>query len=124
MTPVVIRSDLTALGAGDAIVVTDSQFRGKYHHRHVAHVGRVWLTDTGGWRFRRTDGEGEARLQVGYGVCALTVADWQVTEETERLTERLRAWGWVPRLSLTLDQLRRAAALVSEFESENNGGLL
>lgn len=117
--------DLRALVAGDRIVVRDSQEH--YRHQKVAKVGRVWLTDDRGDRFRRADGEGEERLQLGAGCYAMTVGRWEVSEERERLQQRLVSWGWVPSSrgrTLTLRQLRRAAALLSEFESEHTGGRL
>jgi hypothetical protein len=116
-------SDLSALRAGDDLVVTGHR---NCYHRKVAKVGRVWLTDDAGVRYRIADGRAEGQ-QFGTGVRAMTVADWELHEEAKRLTERLQSWGWAPGLRgkhLTLDQLRRAAALLSEFESENNGGLL
>jgi hypothetical protein len=118
-------SDLSALAVGDPLVVHDSQ--GSYRHRKVARVGRVWLADDQGSKFRIKDGSGEDRLQSGRGFCALTVAEWEVAEETARLRLRLAEWGWAPASrgkTLALSQLRRAAALLSEFESENNGGRL
>jgi hypothetical protein len=118
-------SDLSGLAAGDPLVVQDSQER--YHHRKVAKVARVWLTDDQGDRFRIADGEGEERHQIGHGFYAMTVADWEDSEERERLRGRLAEWGWVLSLGgrkLTLPQLRRAAALLAEFESESTGGLL
>jgi hypothetical protein len=118
-------SDLSSLAAGDPLVVQDSQER--YHHRKVASVARVWLTDDQGDRFRIADGQGEERNQFGHGFYAMTVADWEDSEETERLRVRLVEWGWVPSMrgkTLTLPQLRRGAALLAEFESESTGGLL
>lgn len=115
-------SDLSSLAVGDAIVVHDPQAR--YAHRKVAKVGRVWLTDDRGDKFRIDGGQGEERHQFGHGFYALTVPEWEEATETARLRERLTGWGWtgVRRKSLTLDQMRRAAALLAEFESENAGG--
>lgn len=116
-------SDLTALAVGDPIVVSDSQ--GRYRHAKVTKVGRVWLTDEHNWKYRRDDGEAEERLQFGRGTQAMTVAEWEAKVETEQLKDRLRSWGWVvPQYGkvLTLAQLRRAAALLSEFEAEGTGG--
>jgi hypothetical protein len=116
-------SDLSALAVGDDIVVCDS--RRIDGHRKVAKVGRVWLTDDQGSKFRIADGRGEKRLQYGSGFRAMTVPDWEAAEEVTRLTERLSAWDWdLRRRKLTLGQLRRAAQLLSEFESEGTGGLL
>lgn len=115
-------SDLTGLEVDDAIVVQDSQAR--YGHRKVARVGRVWLTDDRGDKFRIADGRGEERNQIGHGYYAMTVAEWEMAEETGRLRDRLVEWGFVPRHRLALDQMRRVAALLSEFEHENTGGLL
>lgn len=117
--------DLSGLAVGDALVVRDSQ--GRYSHRTVAAVARVWLTDSIGDKFRVATGEGEQRHQVGYGYFAMTVAEWEAAEETAQLRQRLLAWGWAPRhrgQALTLGQLRRAAALIAEFEAEASGGLL
>lgn len=118
-------SDLTALGVNDPIVVHDSQNR--YSHRKVARVGRIWLTDDYGDKFRIADGKGEERMQYGHGHRAVTVAEWELAEETSRLSERLVEWGWIPSMHgkrLTLGQMRRAAALLAEFEAEATGGLL
>lgn len=118
-------SDLTALAVDDPIVVHDSQAR--YDHRKVAKVGRVWLTDDYGRKFRVADGRGEERLQYGHGFYAMTVAEWELAEETDRLQGRLVEWGWIPSMHgkrLTLGQMRRAVALVAEFEAESTGGLL
>jgi hypothetical protein len=114
--------DLSALRAGDALVVMDQQDRPI--HRKVTSVARVWLTVEHGDKFRIATGEGEERLQFGHGYYALTVPVWETREETKRLKSRLADCGWVPRPSLTLTQMRRAAALLSEFEAERSGGLL
>ncbi len=117
-------SGLEGLAAGDALVVHDSQ--GRYSHRKVARVGRVWLTDDSGDRFRIADGCGGGQ-QADNGTAAMTVAEWDLREEIARLTERLRGWGWVPARSLhdvTPAQMRRMAALLGEFEAENSGGPL
>jgi len=114
--------DLSGLQAGDALVVIDQQNRPI--HRKVASVARVWLTDSHGDKFRVATGEGEERQQFGHGYYALTVPVWEARDETERLTSRLALCGWTPRPKLTLPQLRRAAALLSEFEAERFGGLL
>jgi hypothetical protein len=115
-------SALTSLAVGDAFVVHDSQQR--YTHRKVVKVGRVWLTDEHGHKYRLSDGYGEERLQVGWGTRALTVPDWEAEVEAEQLRDRLVGWGWVPRPKLSLGQMRRAVALIAEFESENSGGLV
>jgi len=114
--------DLSALRPGDALVVIDQQNRPI--HRKVTSVARVWLTVEHGDKFRILTGEGEERLQFGHGYYALTVPEWEVRSEIRRLTDRLAKCGWSPRPKLTLPQLRRAAALLSEFESERSGGLL
>ena len=118
-------SDLTALAVGDAFVVRDSQ--GQYGHRKVAKAGRIWLTDEHGLKYRIADGRGEERLQVGYGTRAMTVPEWEAEVEAGQLEARLHTWGWSPGArgkTLTLPQLRRAAALLGEFEAERTGGLL
>jgi hypothetical protein len=113
-------SSLAGLKAGDHLVV-----RAKHTHnlRHltVKHVGRTWLTDNLNHRYRISDG---MTGDTAYADEAMSMADWEVREETERLTTRLAASGWVPKRRLPLPQLRRAAALLSEFESESNGGML
>jgi hypothetical protein len=81
----------------------------------------VWLTDNFGDKFRIDTGRGEERNQYGAGFYAVTVAEWEVIEETERLKQCLASWGWAPwtrSKRLTLDQMRRAAALLAEFEAE------
>jgi hypothetical protein len=102
-------SSLEGLVPGDLIRVHDSQ--GRYRREVVAKVGRVWLYDGNGDKYKIADGEAEERLQVGHGTRAVTVAEWEVIAETKRLTVKLLEWGWVPSLkgkTLTLAQLRRA----------------
>jgi hypothetical protein len=114
-------SCLEGLVVGDRIMVHDSQER--YRRQVVARVGRVWLYDSHGDKYRIADGRGEERLQYGAGVHAVTVAEWEVLEETERLRVKLASWGWVPGRAcrkLTLPQQRRAAALLDEFEAEGS----
>lgn len=115
-------SSLESLKVGDPLVVIDQQNRPK--HRKVAKIGRVWVIDDYGSRFRITDGMGAEREQYGYGFEAMTLADWEAKDEAERLTSRLASVGWVPRPPLTLPQLRRAAALLREFDDERTGGLV
>jgi hypothetical protein len=111
-------SSLEGLVPGDPIMVHGSQ--GRYRLQTVAKVGRVWLYDDHGVRYRIADGEAEERLQYGSGIRAMTVAAWETLDETTRLHDKLVAWGWVPSRkgkALTLPQLRRAAALLAEFEA-------
>jgi hypothetical protein len=54
----------------------------------------------------------------------MSLADWEAKDEIERLTTRLAKAGWVPTPRLSLPQMRRACALLSEFEAERTGGLL
>jgi hypothetical protein len=115
-------SALGELAVGDPLVVHVT--RESYQHRKVAKVGRIWLTDDKGDKFRIDSGRGEERFQFGHGFFAMTIAAWEVREETERLRARLVAAGWVPRPPLTPDQMRRAAALLSEFEAERTDGRL
>jgi hypothetical protein len=115
-------SSLEGLAVGDAIVVIDQQKRPS--HRKVAKIGRVWVFDDKGSRFQIADGMGAAREQYGWGFWAMSMADWEARDEVERLESRLRSVGWVPRPSLSLPQMRRAAALISEFEAERTGGVL
>jgi hypothetical protein len=110
---------LAGLAVGDPIVVSA---QGRTSHRKVAKIARIWLTDDSGDKFRVTDGSGEDRQQFGHGFYAMTVDEWKIREETARLHSRLVDWGWVPGArgkSLTLSQMRRAVALVAEFEAEN-----
>jgi hypothetical protein len=115
-------SSLEGLNVGDALVVIDQQRRP--HHRKVAKIGRVWVFDDFGSRFGITDGAGAEREQYGYGFRAMSQADWEARDEKEQLERRLALAGWVPRPPLSLAQLRRAAALLSEFDSERTGGAL
>jgi hypothetical protein len=115
-------SSLEGLKVGDPLVVIDQQRRPK--HRKVAKIGRVWVFDDKGDQFRSADGEGLERHQFGYGFRAMSLADWEAKDEIERLTTRLAKADWVPRPPLSLAQLRRACALLSEFEAERTGGLL
>lgn len=120
-----IQSDLSGLAVGDDIVMHDGQ--GITVHRKVAGIGRVYLTDDEGWQFELATGRAHRRHQVGIVAYAETVERWQARSEFDHLTERLREWGWYPGSrgrSLTLPQLRRAAALLSEFDSERSGGRL
>jgi hypothetical protein len=110
------------LAVGDPLVVRDSERQ--YRHRKVAKVGRIWLTDDYADRFQRLNGKGRRSDQYGSGFYAMTVPEWEAEVETEQLANRLVAAGWVPRHKLTLPQLRRAAALLGEFEAERTGGLL
>jgi hypothetical protein len=115
-------SSLEGLKKGDPIVVLDQLNRPD--HRKVALAGSVWLFDSKGSRFQVCDGEGAAREQYGYGFRAMSLADWEARDETELLESRLMAAGWTPRPRLSLGQLRRAAALLAEFEAERTGGAL
>jgi hypothetical protein len=115
-------SSLEGLNVGDPIVVIDQQRRPR--HRKVAKIGRVWVFDDQGDQFRSADGEGLERHQFGHGFRAMRLADWEAKDETEHLTSRLAKVGWVPWPPLSLAQLRRVAALISEFEAERTGGLL
>ena len=112
---------LQRLQVGDPIVhVTHG---GRVYRREVARVARVWLTDSQGERFRIEDGRGDG----DFAGRSYTLGTWQELFEVMTLCERLTAWGWTPQnrgKSLTLDQMRRAAALLAEFESENAGGRL
>lgn len=113
-------SELTGLGAGDAIVVkaghSDSPL-----YRTVTKVGRLWLYDNHNRRYRITDGR---TSDAGYADEAMPPAEWDAREEVRLLAGRLRAWGWNSPKTMPLHQLRRAAALLSEFDSEKSGGLL
>ena len=120
---------LAGLRAGDPIVVSDSQRR--ITHRKVAHVGRIWLTDDSGWKYRIEDGRSEDRLQYGYGTKAMTAAMWHDREEERQLSEVLRRWGMHPDIGaavrksvLTREQLRLVAALLEHFEGGDYQELL
>ena len=115
-------SSLEGLKVGDALVIIDQQNRPK--HRKVAKIGRVWVFDDQGSRFQIEDGYGAEREQYGYGYSAMTLADWEARDEVKQLSSRLAHAGWVPRPPLSLAQLRRAAALLSEFDSERSGDVL
>jgi hypothetical protein len=115
-------SSLEGLEPGDDIVVLDQLNRPS--HRKVVQAGATYVTDSNASRFRVADGEGAKREQYGYGFRAMKLADWEARGETDQLTSRLMAAGWTPRPPLTLPQLRRAAALLREFDDERTGGLL
>lgn len=115
-------SSLESLKVGDPLVVIEQQNRPK--HRVVAKIGRVWLFDNQGSCFRIADGYAPEREQFGHGLRAMPLADWEARDETAQLTSRLAKAGWVPQPPLSLAQLRRAAALLSEFDAERTGGML
>jgi hypothetical protein len=115
-------SSLRGLKRGDPLVVLDQLNRPS--HRKVAQAGPEWVFDDKGSRFQVADGEGAKREQYGYGFRAMKLADWEARDEVDLLESRLMAVGWTPRPRLSLDQLRRAAALISEFEAERTGGVL
>jgi hypothetical protein len=109
-------SDLSKLAVGDPLVVSNRGRRGSYR-RTVAKVGRVWLTDSAGESFRIGDGRDKGGFAMAY-----PEAEWNEMQEMSRLEEKLREWGWTPRnrgVTLTLDQMRRAVALLDEFEAES-----
>jgi hypothetical protein len=60
---------LKGLKPGDPIVVSDQQKM--TYRREVAHVGRVWLTDSHGDKFKIDNGQGEERS----GLEAMTVEE-------------------------------------------------
>lgn len=113
-------SSLEGLAAGDPIVVKVAH-SATVMHRTVAKMARVWMTDNRQHRYRISDGR---TGDEPYAEEAMTPAQWEQRQEEKLLNTRLRSWGWTPRHDLTLPQLRRAAALVAEFEAERSGGLL
>jgi hypothetical protein len=86
----------------------------------VAKVGRVWVTDTHGDRYRITDGRGEST--VGAGVTALTVAQEEARLERRRLDEVFSQWGLSGRKPqgeghmLTPQQRYLIVALLASFQ--------
>jgi hypothetical protein len=108
-------SDLSKLAVGDPLVVSGRNRRGGYR-RTVAKVGRVWLTDSAGESFRIEDGRDKGGFAMAY-----PEAEWDELQEISRLREKMLEWGWTPHhrgRTLTLGQLRRAVALLGEFEAE------
>jgi hypothetical protein len=105
---------LEGLAVGADIVVSDTQQR--IHHRKVAKVGRVWLTDNIGDRFRIDTGGGEHRF--GHGSRAMTPDVYAEEQEDARARAVLVRWQMVPTggRRLTRDQLHRVADLLAGFE--------
>jgi hypothetical protein len=106
---------LEGVQVGDTIVViTELE---SIRHVVVTSAGKVWVTALG-TRFRRDNGQAASKYSRP---CAMTVAENDRREETRRVLGVLRVWGLergtVAVHELTLDQLRKVAALLDTFEN-------
>jgi hypothetical protein len=111
----VMPDSLADVKRGDTVYYTGMY--GSSRQCEVTAAGVKWLT-VNGERFSRHSGyhvSGSSAVRIE------TVAGHEDRIEREALTARLRPWGWHPaqgKFPMTTGQLRRAVALIEQFEAE------
>jgi len=108
-------SNLSGLKAGDMFQVPIGFEQDRFARRAVVTVGRAWITDDHGSRYRIEDGR-SAQHDTMFRYAMTTEAYAQHVKDEEN-REVLRRWSMYPtRRTLDSSQLDRVAALLREFE--------
>jgi hypothetical protein len=120
---------LEGLKRDDPIMVPRTLDQGSmeadYERRTVQKVGKVWLTDSLGYRYWIATGQSEYHNVIHR--YAMPVPEWEDREELRELNDVLKRWGlWEsmpgPRATHRLDraQLTKVVELLRSFEGGND----